>query len=333
MRYFVPNKSKIERLIELVNDLLLPEEYESATHEFKTGLNNDKLANCYLVIVAICHQTSPIGENVLIGTINESEKKGWDYLKEKYLVFAKNHKNLHSFRSLQYLTPAELSGIFNDVKFGRRLNRINERTYFINDIGRIMVNHNFEYLYEAFIKCGKKIEGDNGFKIFLRNFTAYQDPIMKKTNFLLSILKKECRWEISEPNSVKSPVDYHELRGHLRIGTVKIVDKQLLKMLKMNLPISEVIDTELRNCVQSINDEIASRCNISSSKLHYFLWNIFRNICIRKSNIQCNNVDFSSLPINYHGFIKDNKCPFFDICSSVLKTNKIIEPPYIGNYY
>ena len=52
----------------------------------------------------------------------------------------------------------------------------------------------------------------------LGNFSAYRDPVRKKSLFFLSLLRNSGLASFSDDGNLGPPVDYHEVRGHLRIG-------------------------------------------------------------------------------------------------------------------
>ena len=159
---------------------------------------------------------------------------------------------------------------------------------------------------------------------------------MKKSLFFLSLMQSECEWKVMDTEHLLSPIDYHELRGHLRIGTVNISNRNLLTKIEQGLPISEEDDIKIREQIQGANNRIAKTLGISSSAVHYLLWNIFRNCCPRDSNAtHCHNCGESCyLPPRYaEARDKNSRCLFSPICSSVNNNIKVIEPPYIGHFY
>ena len=52
------------------------------------------IAKVYLVLVAICHQTSPKGRPPLEGTVAGKRKRGWDYLSAKFEDAARADRSL-----------------------------------------------------------------------------------------------------------------------------------------------------------------------------------------------------------------------------------------------
>lgn len=329
------SERKIKQISRLLRGVDIPPEEESDSHSFSWKTNIKLLANAYLAIVAICHQTSPYGEKKLEGCIGGVRKRGWDYLKEKFLKKATEDKKWASFRRWQALSPIELSNIYRDNIVGITLSRINERTFLLNELGAKLLAEGYTYIEEAFEKCNRILGGKNGFLNFLRKFQAYKDPVNKKAFYFLSIVKNECNWEIVDIDALSSPVDYHELRGHLRIGTISIINPELRYKLNKNLPFTIEEDTELRSLTQEINSRIARTCGVESTVLHYLLWNIFRNCCDREpSKTHCHFCENCYLPTKYKSLrIYNERCIFSEICDSSDKEDKVLEPPFIGHYY
>jgi hypothetical protein len=138
------------------------------------------------------------------------------------------------------------------------------------------------------------------------------------------------RLEYPEP-----PVDYHELRGHLRIGTVRVVDTELREKVERMLALSQSEDAEIRAVVQQVNNEIALRADVTSSVLHYLLWNIFRNCCPRPSgDTHCNGCNDCKLPPRYTAMpTYAGRCIFAQVCTSASHAVKVVDPPYFGHFY
>ena len=175
----------------------------------------------------------------------------------------------------------------------------------------------------------------SGFLEFLKQFEAYGDPVRKKSLFFVSIAASECQWSIADPENLLSPVDYHEIRGHLRIGTVRIVNPDLLSKLLQGLVYTEHEDTQLRMAIQEVDNSIARHCCTSNSVLHYLFWNVFRNCCPRDSaSTHCARCRNCHLPSQYRTLpIYRGSCIFQSICASVGESDKFVEPPYAGHFY
>jgi hypothetical protein len=334
-RITIPEE-RYRAFVKVLSSLKVPQEQEATTHAFKWNGMPDDLANCYLAIVSICHQTSPLGERRLEGWIDGQQKFGWDYLKEKYLMAAVADKKWSEPSHWAELSPEDLGNLFEDSKVGRTLNRVNERTMLLNDAGKRLVQVSCKYVRTSFEDHGRRLSGHSGFGNFLKSLRAYRDPVMKKTLFFTSLAVKECGWKLVDPNDLRSPVDYHELRGHLRIGTVVANDATLRHKVERGLVLTEEEDTHLRQKVQEVNDRAAAEAGITSSMMHYLCWNIFRNCCPRPSEkTHCSECGPQcKLPQQYKemsGY--KGRCVFASACTSASKPNKVIDPPYAGDFY
>jgi hypothetical protein len=327
---------KLRELVERIRALGVPEEQESSTHAFDWKGTREVLANCYFAIVAICHQTSPIGERRLEGTVRAQRKYGWDYLKERFLLRAMREPRWGDPAFWRDLPPLELAALYEDEAAGCTLNRVNERAFLLNDAGQRMLDNGVSKISESFVQHGRRLGGQAGFIGFLRSFEAYRDPVMKKTQFFLSLAIAECGWRVEDPELLSSPVDYHEVRGHLRIGTIRIHEQRLAEKLQRGLSLSEQEDTLVRTKVQQANDAAAEATGLTSSRIHYLLWNVFRNCCPREPALthcitcggRCTLPDpYKSMP-GYAG-----RCVFAPVCASANRPDKLVDPPYVGHFY
>lgn len=330
------DNAKVENIAQLLSKTAIPDEEESNSHHFLWKQNVDALANAYFAIVAICHQTSPLGERRLEGHINGQVKYGWDYLKEKYLLAADSDSLLCSPSRWMTITPNDLASLFKDESLGLTLNRVSERTYLLNDLGQQLSMSGCASIAQLFKKCGRRLGGNDGFVAALKNMEAYRDPAAKKAQFFLSIAIKECEWAPQDPEHLASPVDYHEMRGHLRIGMLRILDDELKTKVERGLTLTAGEDTALRLTVQAANDRIAKIARITTSKLHYLLWNVFRNCCPRNTlETHCSACPPTcGLPVRYKSMSTyQGSCIFASQCDSAAKPTKVSDPAYMGHYY
>jgi len=332
----VLNNERLSEVGSIVRASKPPDEDESTDLAAPWGGSRDELTNAFLAIVAICHQTSPIGERRLEGNLGGRTRVGWDYLKGKFLEAATADLRWCSPERWAMLSPIELSELYRDNATGLTLNRVNERTYLLNDLGALLGAAGVSTVRECFEQAHSRFAGSDGLLAFLSRAVAYADPVQKKALFFCSIAVRECGWKSEDAASLRSPVDYHEMRGHLRIGTVKVIDAFLRDKIQRALPLTEAEDTELRAAIQNANDAVATSASVTSSVLHYLLWNVFRNCCPRPSDAtHCTACGSGcALPAQYKGMSTyEGHCIFAAVCESASRSDKIMEPPYAGHYY
>jgi hypothetical protein len=141
-------------------------------------------------------------------------------------------------------------------------------------------------------------------------------------------------WVYKDDASLGPPVDYHEIRGHLRVGTIRILDEVLLEKVRAGHAVTLDEDLEIRAATLRAIERISEQSGLcNSSRLHYFFWNVFRSIC-RRNQPQCFSIeDPSLLPVKYREAIAMPACPFAPICASAGSPNAICEHVFESDYY
>jgi hypothetical protein len=328
--------SKVIQVADVLHASPIPPEMESASSPVQWLGDLDALANAYLAIVSVCHQTSPLGERRLEGFVRGRHLAGWDYLKERFLEASAQDPSLVEPNVWAELTPSALSQLYADEQNGLTLGRVTERTSLLNNLGSYLQAISTSRIVELFIRCDRRLNGASGFMAAIAGTEAFSDPLMKKSYFFMSLAISECGWKPQDPDDMLSPIDYHELRGHLRIGTIAVNDKDLERKVLLGLPITASEDAELRTAAQTANSRLAKSLGTSNSRLHYLLWNVFRACCPRSSvETHCEGCpDRCPLPKQYKAMASyEKRCLFATICRSATSAQKVIDPPFLGHYY
>ena len=336
MEKIVSDLVQISNLVEILRLSGLPKEEDRTPHALLDSQSASLLTNSYFAIVAVCHQTSPVGERRLEGIVNNVKLAGWDYLEGKFLWKTRKEQKWATPEYWSVLRPSELSELYEDLSFGKTLNRVNERALLLNDLGQKLLESGYSNVRESFDRCQSAIGGGSGFLKFLERFEAYKDPLMKKSQLFLAIMVRELGWAIKDPENLLSPVDYHEMRGHLRLGTILIQDQLLDSKVQKGLTLTEEEDCEIRSKIQGVNTFISNQTGLSVTVVHSLFWNLFRSCCPRPSNeTHCSGCgDSCDLPGRYKKLnTYMNRCLFSGFCNSAGKLEKVMEPPYVGHYY
>jgi hypothetical protein len=336
MEKIVTDSAQISKLVEILRLSSLSPKEDHPVHHALDSQSAFLLANSYFALVSICHQTSPLGERRLEGIVNGARLAGWNYLEEKFLGKVREDPQWASPKFWRAMRPSDLSELYDDPLFGKTLNRVNERTLLLNDLGQRLLGCGYSNIRESFDQCQGVIGGGSGFLTFLRRFEAYRDPVMKKAHLFLAIMVRDLGWAIQDPENMLSPVDYHEMRGHLRMGTILIQDPQLASKVQQGLTLTENEDCEIRAKIQEVNAFISNQTGLRVPVIHSLFWNLFRSCCHRQSNeAHCSGCgDRCDLPDQYKKLTTyKNRCLFSGFCNSAGKPEKIMEPPYAGHYY
>ena len=172
----------------------------------------------------------------------------------------------------------------------------------------------------------------------LSKFRAYDDPVRKKTHFFLALMQNSSVWEYADPQNLGPPVDYHEVRGHLRIGTVVIRDPGLRSKLLAREAVLADEDVAIRSAVYQVLLYLSQATGLkNASRLHYLLWNIFRSCCTRDEPHCFACPSTCSLPSRYVAALPSKSvsraCPYAAICASSGESSKMTEHVFETDYY
>jgi hypothetical protein len=324
------------RVSALIRSRNIPADHEDSSLD---GITPREIGNFYLLLVAICHQTSPRGKPPLEGNVGERHFRGWDYLSAKLEAAVRENPDILSPAYWATITGDGLRDLFRDKTLGDRLSDPSGRALLIADLGTKMLEHGWTCADDIFAKAQRCVAtGPNNLVKLLSFFRAYDDPVHKKTFFFLAVMQNSGLWVYADSDKLGAPVDYHEVRGHLRIGTVQIHDEELRAKLLSGREVSAQEDLLIRDTVHKALMFISDRSGLhNASQLHYLFWNVFRSCCTR-DNPHCNSCPSScSLPERYVplALFPDGKrrCPFSPVCQSVGREPKLIEHNFETDYY
>lgn len=332
------NLAACERLASVIKNQSIPIDREETS---PPNFSRQELGNFYLCLVAICHQTTPRDKPPLKGRVGGDYKRGWDYLSARLEEGFRDNSALFHPSRWSEITGQELVALLSDPQFGDRLTEPDRRAALVRDLGHVMLNNHWQWAEDLYRVSGARVAtGSPNLIELLTNFTAYRDPVRKKSYFFLSLMRNAGLWKYVDDQQLGPPVDYHETRGHLRLGTVVVNDPFLKRKLFDSLPVTETEDIALRKAVHDaillISDLTALR---NPSQLHYLFWNVFRSCCSRESP-HCNGCPpdcplpdrYVHLAIHPKG---SRRCPFHELCESTCITThkRYYEHQFETDYY
>src|SRR3989344_1556022 len=273
--------------------------------------------NGWCAMVAINQQTTPVVGLGLKGSVNGKKLRGWDYLLQKAIFIANKGPAMFTVDWMRSVTAETLTDIYHDEEEGDTLNQLERRAELLVDLGEFLHLNNWENVNEIYRESeGFILKSDGkGIAQVLLGARAYQDPVQKKMFYLLAIMRNQKLWEYRDPLNLGVPVNYHEQRGHLRLGTVSIEDPELENKIRNRENVSEEEDIEIRLAVRRASEFIAQYLDVTPSAKHYLLWNHIRNCCSR-DNPHCKGCgDSCTLPDRYRQ-TSSKKCIFAKVCPS-----------------
>lgn len=288
-------------------------------------------ANFWFFLVAICHQTSPINRPPLAGVVDGIQRRGWDYLLHAFRVAATNDSVLLTPDRWVTFEEADCTNLF-----GSNLTEPERRAALIRDLGFVLNNRSWPTIFQAETHCHHRIADSHGEGLLslLTEFEAFTDPVQKKSVFFLALMANAGLWTYADPEMLPAPVDYHEVRGHMRIGTV-ILEPALLAQIKTVGRVTVDEDVAIRAAVRDAIAKIASDVGDSPNTLHYFFWNLFRTYCVR-SMPDCQGADVGKFPDVYARAVQSiagRACPMNSVCASANMRPAIDDPAVTTEFY
>jgi hypothetical protein len=293
------------------------------------------VGNFNLLLVAICHQTQKVQ-----GIVDGKWCRGWDYLERRLNECCQGNPDLLEIDTWATLTEASFERAFCQSADDAAGMDAGPRVQLINDLGDQMTRASYASFEQLYDVRKRRCSGDASIISFLKERTrAYSDPVEKKARLLIGLLRDAHGWEFSDIDELGAPVDYHEIRGHLRIGTVIITDRRLEAKIKSDCA-SDDEDCLIRERVSNAIDTIARHATgVDPLKIHYVLWNYFRTIC-RREEPNCSARKGPALdqldPVYAEAFSKSagaSGCVFSSVCESFKKQTFEPEYRYEGTHY
>lgn len=309
-------------------------------HQSLSTHNPAVVGNFNLLLVAICHQTQH-----LQGLIAGRCKRGWDYLEARLRAASEQEGELLSVARWTRITAAELHTVLTGPDSTIELAGLDCRSELINDLGCNMQRAGVTTLKEVCDRASWQCRGESSLFSFLGGCRAYADPLEKKSRLLVGLLRDVHGWQFKDADQVGAPVDYHEIRGHLRLGTVVVIDARMRRQMLSRAPVEEAVDLAVRRAISDCIDRIAaSSGRFDPLQIHYILWAFFRAMC-RRSDPAClgkasshfldygANSDASVLAPLFAAAGDETGCVFAPYCTAYRKKEFPVEYNYAGSNY
>jgi hypothetical protein len=292
------------------------------------------IGNFNALLVAICHQTQSIS-----GEVGGRWRRGWDYLETRLDRHCRDVPQFLEIERWRTLSSEELNEALAPLSMKTSFADGDARAELIRDLGGTMLDAGYSSLEELCCDMEGRCRGGRSIISFLKNTKAYSDPNEKKARLLIGLLRDAQGWEFRDAHELEAPVDYHEIRGHLRVGTVIITDGGLNARIGTGNVTSDE-DNLVRAAVGDAISAIAVDLpNYDPLQVHYVLWNLFRAICLRETPACCpgGTISINELdPAYMESFAwpkTDNLCGFSSFCQSFSTKQFPTEYKYTGSYY
>jgi hypothetical protein len=325
------DEAACRRVANLLLGRPIPPDQEEHSPE---GLSSREAGNFFFLLVAICHQTTPRNAAGLEGTVAGKPLKGWDYLSSKLLEAAQADPKLLTPERWQAITGAEVVALFRDSEKGDLLTDTDGRAMLIRDLGDRLLALGHNHLHDLHTAAQGRI---NELLPLLATFQAYRDPVKKKALFLLALMQNSRLWTYADADQLGPPVDYHEVRGHLRLGTVRIANRDLEAKIRSGTEVTPEEDIAIRQAVSEAIVTISRNIGVTPSQMHYLFWNVFRTCC-KRTEQHCAGCGDGCCLVERYQRLSDHtpgqrRCPFAAVCPSAGLARKYVEHNHETDLY
>jgi hypothetical protein len=274
----------------------------------------------------------------LQGLVDGRIRRGWDYLYARFESAAQAAPEILEPADWCEFSAPRLGALFEDKRYGNRLTDHEGRAALLRDLGDHMLAWGWRRVDALYHHCeGRVAAGQPNLLGMLARLHAYRDPLRKKSLLFLSLMRNTHTWRYEDDENLGPPVDYHEVRGHLRLGTVRVTSPELEQKLRRGTPVTAEEDQSIRGAVYDAIVSLSRDGDAgSSSRLHYLFWNVFRVVCRRRSP-QCLHIGpRTSLPKRYIPLTAHeagNRCPFSSVCASAETKDRFVEHVFETDFY
>jgi hypothetical protein len=318
--------------------LLGSREVPPDTEERRPDVPADLIGNFFLALVAICHQTSPMRGRRVEGLVGGKRLRGWEYLVARFEAAALETPSILEPADWSGITAAQVAETFRDEKYGDRLTDHEGRAALLRDLGAHMLTWGWRRADAIYHHCeGRVAAGQPNLLGTLARLRAFRDPLRKKSLFFLSLMRNTNAWQYVDDDHLGPPVDYHEVRGHLRLGTIRIANQKLEGKLRRRIEVFAQEDLAIRQAVYDAIMLISRESGLGNpSQLHYLFWNVFRVVCRRRAP-QCLHIERKAklprryVPLTDHEGAR--RCPFSSVCASAEINQRYVEHVFATDHY
>lgn len=246
----------------------------------------------FLVMVAMDHRLSRPGK-AYSACLDDGCYKGADLL---YKLGKKKFDESPDFFSPEKLSKVRVEEVEKWLSVGEtRPVDLELRTYLLKDLGLKLLKIYDGSVLSIVNSAENRLHGDGvrpGLTDLLKVFTAYQDPVEKKTMLLGKFLSLR---DIFKPiDKPYIPVDNHLTRIALRTGLVVLSGRLWNKIVNSTEVLPEE-DIMIRLIVREAYGYLSEKSGVNVWELDDHFWNHGRKMCLRDERPLCEKCWFKGI--------------------------------------
>jgi hypothetical protein len=236
-------EDRIEVLRQSLASIKLPVDFQQ---RFVPALHTDQ-ETAYLALLwvaAICHST----KGGLLGTINGREVKGTEYLLAAFCAAANSDSESVSVRRIMVMDEDGLRSLLVKpfVASTVVLTDLARRAEMLRVLATEIAEKFAGKIGVLLIQTDHHVGGSEGFYAKMDQFSAFRDPLKKKSGVFLYFLEVAGLWKIVDHDQLMPMIDYHVIRLLCRTGCLEIQDPNLRHKLLAQSPVTEEEERMIR---------------------------------------------------------------------------------------
>ncbi len=260
----------------------------------------------FMAMVSIDHRLNVPGhqfKSMINGKVYVGSDLLWRFGVEKL----RSDASFFTPRSLAGLKPSDVKDWLGDVwDYG-------VRAFLLSDLGRKVLSFFNGSALSLLKSTGGRLLGSGGFTDMMRIFTAYTDPVEKKTFLLAKFLHGRGLIRFIDVDNAQVAVDNHLTRLALRLGLVEL-EQRYHDMVTGGVPFTPSEDVNLRGLVRDAWKLVSVNAGVNPFALDDYLWRLGRSVCIQDTP-------------------KCSTCPLRGVCNAYEKGVFINEHQFYPTYW
>ena len=268
------NYDKVIEVADLVSGIRpVQDNYVNPDYYPSVELDLEIQATYFMAMVAIDHRLNLPG-HPYEALINGKSYVGSDLLWKLGAEKLKNDESFFTPSRLANLKPSDVKDWLGDVwDYG-------VRAFLLSDLGVKITSLFNSSTLSALRSTGGRLLGAGGLVELMRNFTAYTDPVEKKTYLLAKFIHGRGIIRFTDINNAQVAVDNHLTRIAIRLGLVEL-NQRFMNMVTSGIPFTPKDDVNLRSLVRDSWKIVSMYSHTDAFSLDDYLWNLGRSVCIR----------------------------------------------------
>lgn len=235
-------------------------------------LSPEGLRHYFFFLTAIDHETHGSGIRYE-AEVNGSRFHGSDLLYRLASQADRAEPALFTPAAMRAIDADKVAAVFTAPN-GRSLPDPELRAALLRDAAERLIAEYDGDLGVLFARAGNRLVGRTtpGIRERLARFQAYADPLAKKTNLLVKLLRRERLLTLRDEENIDIPVDPVVMTAALRSGVVQCTEKAIADQLARGEPLGDETVPALRRKTADAFRQVAARSGLAVDALDDLLW-------------------------------------------------------------